>query len=418
MSGSAGRSGGGARPAAGGRNGLRVGIVGGGPIGLAIAWRCAQRGLAVTVYDPAPGTGAGQVAAGMLAPATEAHFGEESLRELLVESARRWPDFARELESASGLEVGYRTEGTLLVALTDDDLRAVARLCDYYARAGLVVQPLRPAQLREREPLLAPRIRGGAFAPDDHQVDPRRVLAALLRAIERAGVQLRHEAVADLSTVDADVVVLAAGWASAALAGTVSAALAGTVEADAVGRPAGLPVRPVKGQIVRLRAAQPTLRHVLRGEASGRAVYLVPRADGELVVGATTEERGADTTVTAGAVLDLLRPAAELVPEIAEYSLVEVSAGLRPGTPDNAPLLGMVCPGVVVATGHYRHGILLTPVTADAIAELVVTGSAPEVIAAFGPDRFASPDRSGRPDGPGHPDLVASPDRSASEVRG
>ena len=361
---------------------MRVGIVGAGPIGLAIAWRCAQRGLAVTVYDPAPGSGAGRVAAGMLAPATEAHFGEEPLQALLVESARRWPGFARELESASGLDVAYRAEGTLLVALTDDDLRAVHRLCDYYGRSGLPVQLLRPAELREREPLLAPRIRGGACAPGDHQVNPRRLLDALLRATTQAGVQLRREAVTDLSTVDADVVVLAAGWASALLA--------------------EVPVRPVKGQVVRLRAPHPSLRHTLRGEALGRSVYLVPRADGELVIGATTEERGRDTSATAGAVLDLLRPAAELLPEIVEYELVEVAAGLRPGTPDNAPLLGTLpaaapdasgaggTPDVVVATGHYRHGILLTPVTADAIAELVATGSVPEIIAGFAPDRFRS----------------------------
>jgi glycine oxidase len=345
-----------------------VGIVGGGLVGLSIAWRCAQRGLEVSVYDPTPGGGAGRVAAGMLASASEAQFGEERLTKLLIESARRWPDFAAELQKASGVDMGYRDDGTLIVALTDDDLRAVERLCDFYTRAGLPALPLRAAELREREPMLTPRLRGGAYAPRDHQVDPRSVLAALLAATARAGVEIRPYAVNNLSTVDADVVVVAAGTGSAALA--------------------GLPVRPVKGQTVRLRATQAPLRHVLRGQALGRPVYVVPRRDGELVVGATEEERGVDTTVTAGGVLDLLRPAAELLPEIAEYSLVETTAGLRPGTPDNAPLLGWLRPGVVVATGHYRHGVLLTPITADAIAELVATGATPAQISPFAPDRF------------------------------
>jgi glycine oxidase len=348
--------------------GTRVGVVGGGLIGLSIAWRCAQRGLRVRIYDSTPAGGAGRVAAGMLAPASEAHFGEERLRELLVESARRWPDFAAELQATAGIDVGYRDEGTLLVALTEDDLRAVERLCGYYGRAGLRVQLLGARELREREPLLSPRMRGGAYAPGDHQVDPRLVLAALLAVAEGAGVEILRSAVTDLSTVEEDVIVVAAGTGSATLV--------------------GLPVRPVKGQAVRLRASQPSLRHVLRGQALGRPVYVVPRHDGELVVGATEEERGGDTTVTAGGVLDLLRPAAELLPEIAEYALVETSVGLRPGTPDNAPLLGSLRPGVVVATGHYRHGVLLTPVTADAIAELVATGVAPALIAPFAPDRF------------------------------
>src|SRR5262245_31380070 len=137
----------------------RVAVVGGGIVGLAVAWRCAARGLAVTVYDPAPGGGASRVAAGMLAPAAEARFGEAVLQAPLLEAARRWPDFARELTAASGIDVGYRTEGTLLVALTADDLAEVDRLCGYYLRAGLPVQPLPASRLRDREPLLAPRIR-------------------------------------------------------------------------------------------------------------------------------------------------------------------------------------------------------------------------------------------------------------------
>jgi glycine oxidase len=343
----------------------RVAVVGGGLIGLAVGWRCAQRGLDVTVYD-AGDEKASTVAAGMLAPAGEIHAGEEELQRLLAGSARRWPDFAAELEKATGLDVGYRDEGTLIVALTDDDLREVRRLCGLYERAGQPVHPLTARELREREPLLAPRVRGGAYAPQDRQVDPRRVLAALRKALDG---RIVARAVTDLAGVDADVTVVAAGVGTKALT--------------------GLPVRPVKGQTARLAAPAPPIRHVIRGYARTRPVYLVPRRDGELVIGATEEERGADTSVTAGGVLDLLRPAAELLPEIVEYPVVEILAGLRPGTPDNAPILGALKPGVIVAAGHYRNGVLLTPVTADLVADLVATGVPPEQLKPFSPDREA-----------------------------
>jgi glycine oxidase len=333
-----------------------VGIVGGGIIGLAIGWRCARLGLDVTVYD-GQSPQASAVAAGMLAPTTETHPGETPLHRLLRDSAGRWPAFAAQL----GGDVGYREEGTLLVALTDDDLAEVRRLC---ARATTVTYPLTATQLRRREPRLSPRVCGGAFVPGDRQVDPRRVLAAL-----RTRVKVESREVSDVSTIDADRVVIAAGAATAALT--------------------GLPIRPVKGQTVRLRAPRPPVRHVIRGYVRSRSVYLVPRDDGELVIGATEEERGDDTTVTAGGVLDLLRPAGELLPEIAEYEVTEVVAGLRPGTPDNAPYLGLLHDNVIVAAGHHRNGVLLAPVTADAIATLVVTGVPPDEITPFAPTRGA-----------------------------
>jgi glycine oxidase len=339
----------------------RVAVVGGGVIGLAIAWRCAQRGHEVRVCDPAPGSGATGVAAGMLAPTGETRFGEEPLHRLLLAAGRRWPGFAAELASASDMDLSYRNDGTVLVAGTDDDLRAVRRLVDYHRRCGLPVEPLTAAQVREREPLLSPRVRGGAFLPGDGQVDPRRVARALL-AVLPAGC------VGPAPVDGADLTVFAAGHATADLV-------------------PGLPVRPVKGQILRLRGTE-TLTHVIRGQIANRSVYIVPRPDGEVVVGATEEERGTDTTVTAGGVLDLLRPAVALVPALAEYELVETSAGLRPGTPDNAPLIGVVRPGVAVATGHYRDGVLLAPVTADAIVALLDTGDLPDLFTPFHPDRF------------------------------
>ncbi|MFF5174897.1 glycine oxidase ThiO [Micromonospora sp. NPDC000089] len=362
-----------------------VAVVGAGPVGLAIAWRCASRGLRVDVHDPAPGSGASRVAAGMLSPVAEAYFGEPELTGLLADSAARWPGFAAELAGAAGTGIGYATEGTLVVGLTADDLAEAGRLWSYQRGLGLPITPLRPSQLRDREPALSPRLRGGAVAPGDHQVDPRRLVAALRVAAERAGATPRPGPVADLSDLDAAVTVVAAGCGAAALT--------------------GLPVRPVKGQVLRLRTpgrGMPGFRHVIRGYADGEPVYLVPRQDGEVVVGATVEER-ADTEVTAGAVLRLLRAAVDLVPELAEYELVEAAAGLRPGTPDNAPILGPLPgrPGVLAATGHHRHGIVLTPVTADLITELIVTGEADPLLAPFAPDRFATaPAVGGGPAGP------------------
>jgi glycine oxidase len=340
--------------------------------------------MSVTVYDPDPGGGASWVAAGMLAPVSEAYFGEEELTALQVESLRRWPDFAAEVAAAGGHDVGYRTEGTLTVALTDDDLRVADRLRGHQERLGLPTERLTGSALRLREQRLSPRVRGGSFQPDDHQVDPRRLVRALSAAATEAGVQRVATGVTDVSTVDAAVVVVAAGCGSATLGGL----------------PAPLPVRPVKGELLRLRTDAPP-KYTIRGYADGRSVYLVPRADGEVIVGATVEERR-DRIVTAGAVLDLLRAATDLVPDLAEYELAETCVGFRPGTPDNAPLLGDLGTvdgrRIVAATGHHRNGILLTPVTADSIADLVESGTAPDVIAPFSPFRFGRPtpdDRGG-----------------------
>ncbi len=360
-----------------------VAVVGGGVIGLGVAWRCAQRGMRVTVIDPGPGVETAEpvgrgvasgVAAGMLAPVTEAHFGEEPLLRLALASAERWPAFAAELSAAAGAEFGYRTDGTVLVAYTEDDLRQVQRLCRFYRSLGLPGEPLTGREARELVPLLATRVRGGMYAAGDHQVDPRRLTETLRRAAARAGVHFDRRRVTRLSELDAERVVLAAGAWSPQLA--------------------DLPVRPVKGQILRLRTPEPAFGVNVRALSTNRSVYLVPRADGEIVVGATVEEQGYDVTVTAGGVQDLLRAATDVLPEVAEYELVEARAGLRPGTPDNAPLLGRLDDRVVAATGHYRQGILLTPVTADLIAELLVSGETPDQLKPFDPLRF---DRSTRP---------------------
>jgi len=338
-----------------------VTVVGGGIIGLAVAWRLVQRGIGVAVLDGGGDEGAWYAAAGMLAPAGETAFGQEPLQELMLESARRWPSFAAELAAESGHDLGFETTGAVDVALTPDDLAEARRLWAYREQRDLKVRPMPPSELRDLEPALSPRVRGGAFVPDDWQVDPRRVVAAL-RAVLGPVVTSRR-----VTSLPPGVTVVAAGLGTAELT--------------------GLPVRPVKGLVLRLRGEPGVLRHVVNGYVDGRHVYLVPRADGEVVVGATQEER-ADFTVTAGSVLELLRSATDLVPELAEFELTETVVRHRPSTPDNAPLLGRLGGDVIVAAGHHRNGVLLAPVTADLIAGLV-TGRSDPLLEAFTPGRFA-----------------------------
>ncbi|MFI9105251.1 glycine oxidase ThiO [Streptomyces fildesensis] len=368
-------------------------VVGGGIIGLVTAWRAAQRRLRTAVADPAPGGGAAHVAAGMLAAVTELQYGEQTLLDLNLASARRYPSFAAELEDATGLGLGYRRCGTLAVALDADDRADLRELHAFQESLGLRSEWLSGRECRRLEPMLAPGVRGGLRVDGDHQVDPRRLAAALLRAAELAGVALHRSSVARIETVRdratgavlddgtvlaAEQTVLAAGSRSGVLPGVPEHALP--------------PVRPVKGQILRLRIPPgyaPFLSRTVRAVVRGGHVYLVPRENGELVVGATSEELGWDTTVTAGGVYELLRDAHELVPGLTELPLVETLAGLRPGSPDNAPLLGRsALPGLLLATGHHRNGVLLTPVTGDIMAELLTTGSVPESARPFSPARF------------------------------
>jgi glycine oxidase len=376
-------------PAKGGISVPDVVVVGGGAIGLAVAWRLAGREAAVTVVDPAPGSGASRVAAGMLAPAGEAQFGEERLLALALESWRRYPAFVAELEAATQIDTGYRECGSLFVARDVDEWAALTRDGAFRTTVGLDVVALTSQECRSLEPRLSPRIRGGLLADGDRQLDPRRLLSALTSACEHAGVTLVREGATieagadrvlgvttpERGLIGADSVVLCAGCWSPLVAG---------LPRDAVP-----PVRAVKGQILRLRGrADDVLAHHL---IRGRDVYVVARGDGRVVIGATVEERGYDTSVTAGAVHDLLRDARELIPDIAELELEEVDAGLRPGTPDNAPLLGWsAVDGLALATGHHRNGILLTPITADVLAALVCGEPVPDAAAPFTPARFSA----------------------------
>lgn len=369
-------------------------VIGGGIIGLVTAWRAAQRGFATAVVDPEPGGGAAQVAAGMLAAVTELHYGEQTLLGLNLASARRYPDFAAELTELTGQDLGYRRCGTLAVALDADDRAHLRELHALQQQSGLESQWLSGRECRRLEPMLAPGVRGGLRVDGDHQIDPRRLAGALVAACERTGVVV-HRTWAERLTVVRDRAagaVLADGTEAAAgqvvlAGGSLSGRLAGVPE-DVLP-----PVRPVKGQVLRLTMPLrhgPFLSRTVRAVVRGSHVYLVPRESGELVVGATSEELGWDTTVTAGGVYELLRDAHELVPGITELPLTETRAGLRPGSPDNAPLLGPTgLEGLLLATGHYRNGVLLTPVTGDAMAHVLATGELPEEARPFTPKRFS-----------------------------
>ncbi|MEU4823866.1 glycine oxidase ThiO [Actinomadura citrea] len=370
---------------------MQIVIIGAGVIGLATAWRTAAGGAAVTLVDPAPASGASSVAAGMLTPVSELTYGEEPLLRLGLASRDRYGAFVAELEELTGLETGYRTDGILEVAFDSDDLRHLDDLRRFQEDLGIPAEALTGRECRRLEPMLAPGVRGGLLAPEDGSVDPRRLAPALLAACERLGVRLvrrRAERVVvengaaagvgldDGTVIRADRVLLAAGPWSGDLGGLPP----GTVP----------PVRPVKGQVIRLRTRAPFLRRATRGLVRGSSVYLVPRADGEIVLGATQEELGFDTRVTAGGLWELLRDARELLPGITELEFAEVCAGLRPGSPDNAPVMGPTAlPGLLVGTGHFRNGILLTPVSADILSAMLLDGPVPEVAGPFAPDRFS-----------------------------
>ncbi len=369
----------------------RIAIIGGGIIGLAIGWRLAQASVAVDVFERGEaGRGASFAAAGMLAAGVESEPGEAALCALTRRGQALWPDFAAELEAAADLSVGLRQEGTIEIALTRDDAARLRHSFDFQRRQGVPLEWLNAAEARAREPQLGPQLPGAVFSPHDHQVDNRLVVIALRKAFLAAGGRL-HEGSevalavendraigvrrADGTLHEADRVVLAAGAWSGETAGLPAAA-----------RPA---VRPIKGQMLALRMnpAAPLLRHVLWTPR----VYLVPRDDGRLIIGATTEERGFDTTLTAGGILSLLEGAWRAMPAIEDLAIAETWVGFRPGSRDDAPLLGPSdVAGLVLATGHHRNGILLAPITADLIARHLLEGAIDPAMAPFLPNRFAA----------------------------
>ena len=365
-------------------------VIGAGVMGLGIAWRLAQSGCPVTIYDAGEACrGASWAAAGMLAAAVETEPGEERLLGLTLESQRLWPDFARELEAASGISIGYRDEGTMVVALTRDDAEQLRFTFEFQKSLGLELDWLPGAEARRREPHLRPGIPGAVLSLRDHQVENRLLGRALAEAARRAGavlyehcpvreVELAGEracgVVTDRGRDRADTVVLAAGAWSREIGGIPRSHLP--------------PVRPIKGQMLALRMDPqiPLLHHVMWLPRGG---YLVPRLDGRLLVGGTVEERGFDDSLTAGGLLALIEGAWRAVPAIEELAVAEIWAGFRPGSRDDAPMLGPSgIDRLVMATGHHRNGILLTPITARSISAYILTGRLPESVQPFTSERF------------------------------
>jgi glycine oxidase len=401
-----------------------VAVIGGGVIGLSCAYELVCRGKRVVVLErDRPGSGAGAVAAGMLAPVSEVETEEPAFVDLALESCGLYPQWVQRIEADAGLECGYRAEGSLLLALHRDHEVELERLMRTQRSMGLQSDLVSRNEALEKEPYVSTRIVGGLFVAGDHQVNPRRLTRALAAAIRaRGGTILEGEAASPVyegghaigatttsAEVRAEVTVIAAGaWSGdvwpttpppnpfptggegkpsieTGVSTSMSSSAGGTPQPDA----GPLPMRPVKGQILRLRG--PVLvNHVVRTPD----VYLVPRTDGELVVGATSEEQGFDTTITTWAVMDLLRDAWRVLPGVAELELAETSVGHRPALRDHMPAIGATSvPGLFVATGHYRHGVMLSAVTAKLLAD-VLDGSG-SVPSAFDPMRLRASAPSG-----------------------
>jgi len=368
-----------------------IAVIGGGICGLSIAWRLASAGRAVAVFERGEaGHGATWAAAGMLAAHIEAEPGEERLLPLMVESRDMWPGFARELEAAAGMAVDLRTEGTLAVACDRDEAERLASTFDYHRSLGLEMDWLDGRQARALEPHLSPNVTAAVFSARDCQVDNRKAALALKRALVAAGGVLHENAeVSELLISNGRAAGVRAGGRDFPAETVVLAAGAWSRGIKGIPESSRPPVRPVKGQMLSLKmpAEAPLIARVVWGNGA----YLVPRLDGTLVVGATVEEQSFDTTLTAGGVHELLRRAREALPGIDDLPITEMWAGLRPTSRDDAPLLGPApLPGLVIATGHHRNGILLAPVTARAIADYLLTGRLAESIRPFAPDRFAA----------------------------
>jgi glycine oxidase len=353
-----------------------VAVVGGGAIGLACAREAARRGARTVVLDPGE-PGAWHVAAGMLAPVSESDFGEGALLQLGQESFARYAGFVAELA-----DPGYRAVGTLVVARDRDEAEALDRLAAFRARLGLPVERLLPSEARRREPALAPTVRLALDVETDHSIDPRKLVAAL-----RDGVDVRRARATGL-TVSGDRVTGVISEDGAVSAGAVVVAAGVHVAQLDLPEAARVPVRPVKGQVLRLR--DPNGPGLVDRTIRGEAAYFVPRGDGRYVLGATMEERGWDTSPTAGGLYELLRDMSEVLPGVLELDVERLHAGLRPATPDNVPAIGPgALGGLVWATGHFRNGILLTPVTAELVAGTLAGEPLPAWAAPADPRRFA-----------------------------
>ncbi len=381
-------------------NHTQIAIVGGGVVGLAIGWQLARRGHATTVFERQHiGCGASGVAGGMLAAQAEAEPGEEILHQLLLQSQRMWPTFAQDLELASTTTIGYRREGTLLVAVNRDEQERLKSHHQYQQSLGLNLTWLSGYEVRQREPFLSRQIVGALYSPEDHQVDNRLLLQALKTAFLQSGGILQEQCLVDALLIKADQIYGLRHQDQEWFADSIVLATAAWPHLIRNLNPyVDLPIRPCKGQIltVQMPPQQILTEHVIWGED----VYLIPRRDGRLLIGATVEEKGYDPDLTVGGMLDLLQKAWEILPGLYDMPIRETQVGFRPRSPDDAPILGATpLKGLYLATGHHRNGILLAPLLAQAITQLLEAGSLPPACQAFTLDRFQT---SGPPD----PDLT------------
>lgn len=361
-------------------------IIGGGIAGLALARELGRSGAHVTLVEREEiGRGAGFAAAGMLAPLVEARLEERELLRFSYECLRRYPAFVAELEQEAGMNVDLRTEGTLIVGADRDDAELVRHQYQEQKALGLPVEWLSGYDCRQMEPCLAPGVPGGIFSPQDYQLDNRRLLAALRQSVENLpGVTLLEHAGEGTFGQDHESYRTGAGEIRAGhfvLATGAHGSLLGTF-APHLARA----IRPVKGQIMRLdQSALPLLGHVLRTPE----MYLAPKSDGTVVLGASSEDRGFDPSVTAGEILELLRSAWECVPGIYELPIVETRVGFRPATIDHMPMLGdSGIERISLAMGYYRHGILFSPYAAGILADALLGRERSEWLDIFAPERF------------------------------
>lgn len=371
-------------------------IIGGGVIGLGIGWQLAKAGASVSLFErDQVGRGASWAAAGMLAPLAEAHTEETELLALGTKSLSLYPQWVEELETDAQMCIDYRVDGTLVVGLEPDDTHQLRHLYVAQQQMDLDVNWLTGREAREIEPTLSPRVTTAIHCASDHQVDNRLMVDALQRAYIACGGMLQENSsvegiiikqgkvtgiLTEEGSQKCDVAVLAAGCWSTQIKGIPEST-----------QP---PIRPVKGQMLALQMEEgievKTVIRTVRAKYP-TSVYLVPRTDGRLIIGATSEEMGFDTRLTAGGMFELLRGAWEAVPGIYEFPVLETWAGLRPGSRDNAPILGKTeVENLIYATGHYRNGILLTPITAYEISKLIMTGETSKTITPFQLNRFST----------------------------
>ncbi|WP_354439939.1 glycine oxidase ThiO [Methylobacterium sp. 1973] len=369
-----------------------VAVIGGGLIGLSIAWRLARAGRTVTVLERETiGAGASLAATGMLAPAAEHEPGSDPLLPLALDSLRLWPGFRDALEAESGRTIDYRADGTLVLAVGRDEVERLRFRYDLQRRSGLDATWLPGSEVRRLEPGLRPSVTAGIHCPLDHQVDPRLVMEALNEACRRAGVILvERTAVTTLDWSGGRVTGIRAADRVVAAETVILASGAWSGEGGLLPDALALPVRPLKGQSLALRttARTGTLARMVWTEQ----VHMAPKSDGQLIVGATVEDCGFRPGVTAGGLYALLEGARRVLPGIEEMEVEAVWSGYRPTSDDDAPILDTIAPGLVAATGHHRNGYLLAPVTAEAIAALVLHGALPEVARPFTRLRFGQPD--------------------------